>query len=187
MTQSSHREWHVQVALGKIAGARSIKKYGRNPSIDTTSGFEAIWSGGGNYTGFCAVAEPLEVFSSSANDVGTLLSSGVASAGSFTTLIDTGATFVSDGVSVGDVLINDSLPDHGIVIEPITETTLTIRRMIRNSKNNLGSAYRIVTRASTGCPVVGVSILLDENFVEQKPEYIILNGATPVVHSNGER
>lgn len=57
------------VALGLIPGVKSIHKYGRNPDIDVISGFEAIWNGGGEYTGFNAVAaEIVTVVSSDAAD-----------------------------------------------------------------------------------------------------------------------
>ena len=42
---------------------------GLNPDVDAGSGFECVWNGGGPYTGHnVVVAEPLEIFSSSASD-----------------------------------------------------------------------------------------------------------------------
>ncbi len=57
----------IEVARGRIEGFSFIHKFGRNPDID--SGFEAIWEGGGDYTGHDPTgAELVEVFSSDDND-----------------------------------------------------------------------------------------------------------------------
>ncbi len=59
--------WEVQVAQGKLLGWSHIHKFGRNSDIDMASGFEALWGGGGDYTGFNAVvAETIEVFTTGA-------------------------------------------------------------------------------------------------------------------------
>lgn len=59
----------LQVARGLIPGHHHVHKFGLNPDIDIASGFEAIWGGGGDYTGFDATAaEVVEVFSSSVAD-----------------------------------------------------------------------------------------------------------------------
>ncbi len=58
----------LAVASGAY-GVRGVNKFGRNADIDTASGYEAIWNGGGSYTGHEAIAaETVEVFSSDAND-----------------------------------------------------------------------------------------------------------------------
>ena len=57
----------IEVAKGKVTGHSIINKFGRNPDID--AGFEALWNGGGFYTGFNATtAETLEIASSDVND-----------------------------------------------------------------------------------------------------------------------
>lgn len=170
----------LEIARGHVNGFEIKHKYGRNSDIDLGGGFEAIWNGGGDYTGHNAIdAETLEVFSSSANDAGTLLSSGTSTGGSATTLIDTGATFVSDGVAVGDIVINDTLGDHGI-ITAITETQITVLQMEDLAYWETGYAYRVATAASTGAFVVELYHLLDAAFEEQPNEYLILNGTTGV-------
>jgi len=177
---TSPLDYNLELSRGNIAGQTKVHKFGRNPDIDTASGFEAVWNGGGDYTGFDAVvAETLEVFSSAAADAGTLLSSGTATGGSTTTLIDTGATFVTDTVAIGDVLINDTLVDHGI-ITAVTETTITVARMQGGGTNASGNTYRVATQASTGTPVVKLVKLLNGSFVQQPDEYVILNGVTAV-------
>jgi len=177
---SATLDYYMEVAKGNVAGTSKVHKYGRNPDIDIASGFEAIWDGGGTYTGHdCIVAETLETYSSSALDVGTLVSSGTATGGTATTLVDTGATFVSDGVVVGDLLLDDTHLDHAI-LTGVTETTLTFRLMHLLNEATVGDAYRVVTQASTGSAVVKLGFLLDNDFANETSEFIILNGTTPV-------
>jgi len=181
----------LQVAVGKDAGLSisdgsisdlsKVHKFGRNPDIPNAVGtFEAIWNGGGDYTGHDpTVAETLEVFSSSVEDAGTLLSSGTATGGSATTIVDENATFLSDGVAVGDVAINDTIVDHGIV-SAVTETQLTFLRMGEGGSSSKDNAYRVATKAATGVPVIELYQLLGPGFVVAGNEYIIMNGQTGV-------
>lgn len=53
------------LACGAIPDRLSVHVYGRNTDVDAA---EDIWNGGGNYTGFPATADTVEVLSSSAND-----------------------------------------------------------------------------------------------------------------------
>ncbi len=69
LDQPFNSEFSLELLAGNVNGKRYIRKFGRNPDIDTVDGFEAIWNGGGPYTGFDAIAaETVEVFSSDAND-----------------------------------------------------------------------------------------------------------------------
>lgn len=62
-------DFFLEVAQGLVPGVGFVHKFGRNPDIDLGGGFEAIWNGGGDYTGHDATAaETVEVFSSSATD-----------------------------------------------------------------------------------------------------------------------
>ena len=45
-------EFYFLVSANKIPGAAAVHKFGLNPVINTTDGFEDIWNGGGVYTGF---------------------------------------------------------------------------------------------------------------------------------------
>lgn len=169
----------IEVKKGLVTGHSLVHKFGRNPDIDVASNFEAIWNGGGAYTGIDAiVAETIDVFSSAAADAGTIQSSGTATGGSTTALLDTGADFVVDGVAVGDIVINDTKVDHGIVtVVAVGELTMT--DMQEGSTNEASDAYRIVTPASTGLAVVRVEAGLDANYAEVS-QYIVLNGTTGV-------
>jgi hypothetical protein len=69
LATTPYSDWGLEVAKGDIPGVSLLHKFGRNPDIDTAAGFEAIWNGGGAYTGHDATAaETVEVFSSDAND-----------------------------------------------------------------------------------------------------------------------
>jgi hypothetical protein len=175
------RDFLLEVAKGNIPGHSVVHKFGRNPNIPNAVGtFETIWNGGGVYTGHNAVAaEILEVFSSSGNDIGTLVSSGTATGGSTTTMEDTGATFSSDGVAAGDVLINDTQSDHGIIVS-VTETIITVWRFEGSTAIAVNDAYRVATKASTGTPVIKLRHLLNSSYVDVGGEYIITNGVTGV-------
>lgn len=175
------RDFLIEVAEGNIPGHSIINKYGRNPNIPNAVGtFEAVWNGGGVYTGHNAVtAQTIEVFSGSGNDTGTVLSGDNATGGSSTTLIDGDATFSSNGVAAGDVIINDTQQDHGIVKTVTSETILTVRRFEGGTTPVSSDAYRVVTKASTGTPVLKLNKLLNANYAETS-EYIVLKGLTKV-------
>ncbi len=182
MSRQFIRDYFYEVSLGNVEGYEGTTKYGRNPNINTVDGFEAIWNGGGDYTGFNAtVKETLEVYATGGSeDSGTLVSSGTATGGSHTTLIDTDATFISDGVAVGDCLINDTQAVHGIVSEVTGETTLTVYRMFNHSSNEATNMYRVATSAGTGAAVLQLQRMLDGTTEGYITEYVILNGTTAV-------
>lgn len=61
--------FNLDIARSNYSNISYINKFGRNPDIDTSSNFEAIWNGGGDYTGFDATtAQKIEIFSSDAAD-----------------------------------------------------------------------------------------------------------------------
>lgn len=175
----------TEAAQGTIPGYKTGTKFGRNPDIDTGTTPEDVWNAGGVYTGFNATAnENLEVLSSDADDTGVQVSSGTATGGSATTLVDSGATFVTDSVAVGDLLINDSRSAHGVITSVDSETQVTVFSMndfkTDQFSNQPGDSYRIANANDTGCGVVLLSNLLDNVFVPQDPKYVILNGTTGV-------
>ena len=66
---SGRTAWRLEARAGRIPGVSLVDIFGRNPDIDSGSGFEDIWNGGGEYTGLNAVAaETVSVVSSSADD-----------------------------------------------------------------------------------------------------------------------
>ena len=59
----------IELVQGRVPGKSFLRIFGRNPDIDSEAIFEALWQGGGDYTGFNATAaERLTVFSTNAND-----------------------------------------------------------------------------------------------------------------------
>lgn len=89
---------------GYVSGYSIVNKFGVNADVDTATVPEDIWNGGGVYTGFPLTApEELQVFSSSASDVGTLtiyyLATNTSTAYSTTTVTLNGTTAVNTGVT----------------------------------------------------------------------------------------
>lgn len=182
-------DYLLEVAKGNIPGEHLINKFGANPSITTSTDPEDIWDAGGIYAFYPTTAQPMEAISSVGNDTGVVLSSGTATGGSLTTLIDTGATFQTDTVAVGDCLINDTNNEFSIILSIDSEIQVTVQGMSNafqeapaSTANVSGDSYRIVNANDTGAAVIGV-YGLDENWLSQN-EFIVLNGATAVDLAN---
>jgi len=190
--------YYLKVALGEVEGESFIEKFGEIPALGT-GGFEDVWDGGGTYVN-PAAASLHNVVSSLAADTGTLVSSGTLTGGSFTLAVDSGADFVSDGVVAGDIVLNDSNVNIGIVTARTDLNTLAIALEMRNpgsgrgspgakvvefssfaSANASGDSYRIVRDGGIGAPVMyieGLSIA----FLQQS-EFVLLNGTNIVATS----
>lgn len=175
--------FYVEVAKKNIIQHESISKYGENPDIDTVSLFEYLWDGGGTYVP-PTEARLHNVASTSTLDAGTVLSSGTADSGTTTSMVDDSATFVSDGVVVGDYLLNDTRTEL-VALSDVTETTLTFVSGIRDPDDgDMGNAieeddaYRVVTNASTGAPIFYI-IGLDVTFVRIM-EFVVMSGQNNV-------
>lgn len=171
-----------EVALGHVSGEKMVTKFGRNPDVD--SGPEDVYAAGSEYTGFDATGnENLQALSASANDVGSLVDSGTSTAGDDTTLTDSGATFVTTGVAAGDILVNDTIGAHGVILS-LTETVLTVHQMEGDDaepmRNATGDTYRIVSTSGTGAALVRANMILDEDYEEQLAQYFVMNGASTV-------
>lgn len=185
------RQSDIDVAMGRVPGTTYINKFGHNPDVDTGAA-EDIWCGGGIYAFYFDTNQTTQAESTSLNDVGTEVSAGTATGGSFATLVDSGADFVSDGVALGDVVINDTTGEYGTV-SAVTATTLTHTAMSNASTvepsavgNTVGNAYRIGSSASTGAGVLHVEILYNSNGIwSVVTETVILDGQTPVILTLG--
>ncbi len=179
------QDYDFEVALKRVDKTSLTVKYGRNGDIDASQ-TEDVWGGGGDYTGFDATAnENLRVVSSSATDAGTVESSGTVTGTHTTRLIDSSATFSTDGVTVGDLVINDTQAIHGIVTSVDSETQLTVFSMVSDDpllayRNKVGDAYRVVSPSSTGCAVVRFTKILNADYEDQGSVYVVLNGTTNV-------
>jgi hypothetical protein len=186
MSRSFDRDFLIEVAKGKIAGHTFMHKFGENPDIDVGA-FQDITDIGGKYN-FLSPGSPEShnMASTSAQDAGTVLSSGTATGGSTTTLIDTTATFISDGVAVGDVVLNDNSTTQiqfGIIVNVDSEIQLTAFMIDPNSGltsqgNESGDAYRVVTTNGTGA---GVTHLLGQiAALVESEEFVVNNGLSNV-------
>ena len=188
-------EFAREVALGNIANYSQNTKFGRNPDVDSAQAAD-VWGGGRaalgfyEYKGFNATAnENITTASSSASDVGTLVSSGTVTTTAEKQLIDSGATFVTDGVAVGDIVLNDTRGTYGYVTSVDSETQLTVFKMqdtaVGQYDNIVGNTYRVATAGSTGAAVVIWQRALNANLEKQKNQFVILNG-TSTVTTTGE-
>jgi len=182
-------DYLLEVSKNKISGQNIMNKFGGNPSIGTGTDPEDVWDGGGLYSFFPATAQAMEMISDDANDSGVVLSSGTATGGSATSLEDTGATFISDGVTVGDLLINDDNHEFAVITVVDSETEVTTSSMTNRSQesplsspNAAGENYRIANANDTGAATVVVSGL-DSNW-EFQNEVVVLNGTTAVDLAN---
>lgn len=175
----------LDASRGFYPDAGTGNKFGRNTDIDTGSTPEDVWNGGSVYTGHNATqGENIQTFSASSNDSGSLVSSGTVTGGTSTTITDSSATFITDGVSSGDLFINDTQAFHGI-ISNVTETTLTVFDFTDGDNEVYipasGDSYRVATSDGTGASVVKWVKPLNENYELQKDVYVILNGTTSVL------
>ncbi|MBW2688326.1 MAG: hypothetical protein JRC99_00155 [Deltaproteobacteria bacterium] len=126
---------------------------------------------------FPTAARLHDMVSTSATDTGTLISTGTVDTGGVTSLIDSSATFVTDGVSLRDAIVNDTNLEHGVVISVVSETELIIQSH-RGRGFTENDTYRIVNAGSTGISILHIfGLSQDMEYVE---EYVILNGLTAV-------
>ena len=181
-------DFFTEVALGNVGNFTIDTKFGRNPDIDTGTGPEDIWNGGSTYTGFNATAnENMRVVSTSAQDSGSLVSSGTITTNSTTQIEDSSATFITDGVAVGDIALNNTRGIWGIVKTVDSETTLTVWQMQDGTNgqfsNIIGNSYRIATTNGTGAAVMSAMKILNADYEVQPTQFFIMNGTTNVTNT----
>jgi hypothetical protein len=163
-----------QIAKGGIAGHESYTAFGYDSAIPTTI---TDISGRSVNVIVPTTAILMEVVSSSANDAGTLVTSGTSTGGTTTTIIDTGKNFITLGVLAGDFLLNDTDVALGIVVTIDSATQITFEPVSVFSYAT-PKAYRIVRTTSTGAAIVEHHGL-DSNWNENS-EFFVMNGLTPV-------
>lgn len=177
-------DFNLEVTKGSIPKHTFIHKFGENPTIDNLATFKDIWDAGGTYVP-PTQARIHAIVSTDVNDAGTVVSTGTVTGGDTRVLVDSSATFVSDGVQVGDAILNDTCVEIGFVTAVTSETELGILSEMRDPGsgfpdigNTAGDTYRIVNADSTGCPVFFVTGL-NASLLEIS-EFVVLNGQTPV-------
>lgn len=170
-------DFALEVGKGNVAGVTTEHKFGRNPNIGTATDPEDVWDAGGLWIP-PTEARVHDIASSSANDAGSVVSNGTATGGSRTTLVDSGANFIGDGVAVKDAVINDTTLEHSTVIS-VTATTLTCHDSAHGGNvADSGDLYRVVNSTSTGAAIVHI-YGLDSN-MDLAEEFIVMNGTTNV-------
>jgi hypothetical protein len=127
------------------------------------------------------------MFASSTNseDSGTEITSGTATGGSLTTLENSfNGDFITDGVLAGQVLINDSTGQFGIItsVAPtiMTHTAMTNASQVQplSTANDNVDIYRVGANSGNGMGVAHF-LGLDSNW-DLQSETVILNGVTNV-------
>lgn len=67
MSYFGSKDFFLEVAKGNVGGHSLVNKFGRNDDIDSGSGFEDIWAGGGTRT-YLSAAETMDIVSTSTSD-----------------------------------------------------------------------------------------------------------------------
>jgi hypothetical protein len=182
---SNDRPFDLRVAQDVEPGWDSVAKFGENPDIDPGS-FEDVWELGGKYV---TPTEPRihDISSTLAADAGTVVSFGTATGSSNQyCLIDDSATFITDGVAVGDTILNDTRMLIGQVEAVTSETEISCGLFgmrypstgFPNGGFSPGESYRVVTNGSTGASILYLQGL-NANFL-METEFLVLNGTTAV-------
>ena len=135
------------ISEGLVPGHFALNKFGHNSLVAANN--ETVWDVSNDYP-WQSAAELIQTASTDVDDQGLLRSSGVATGGTKTTLIDTTADFIiTDSVAVGDLLINDTNSEHAI-ITAITATTIT-PITIHNHNNGRTTELKILLLVLRKC------------------------------------
>lgn len=176
-------DYSIEVALGKRQGVDSNTKFGANNSVQATAE-EDIWNGQDRYTGQDpTAAETLTVVSADVDDVGLEVSNGTITSIDGNGLTDSTATFITDGVTAGDMFLNESTGKYSAIRSVDSETQVTVWDN-HFRYNNVGDTFKIARATSTGAGVVVITNGLDASYEKITPEFIILNGTTQVTTTN---
>jgi len=167
----------IEISLGRVPKMEHIEKYGQTTGLASTSVPAPIWDGDGVWIPPTAPRKH-DISSSSTQDKGSLVSTGIITETSRLEIIDETATFSSDGVSAGDAVINDNNHEHSIVTSVESETKLIMLPTRHNKFFNTGDTYRVVTPLGTGASVAHWFGL--DSIMGEQEEFVILDGTTSV-------
>ena len=170
----SSTPYQVDIVEGNLAGHFSLNKFGFNPAVPAT--LETVWDASVVYT--WATTDTVISTAAGATDLGVQRSTGTATSGTVSELDDTGVDFTVGPLAVvGDLLVNDTNTEHGI-ITVVAATKLTICSVM-GVANAAGDTYRVVR--SNGVGAAAIKIYGNDVDYNEIEEYTILNGAAPVV------
>jgi hypothetical protein len=169
--------WLYDISEGLLPEVGRLYKFGTNSDVGTTP--EVVGTQGG-VLHYLTTEAKLNVASTSLNDFGAVRISGTATGGSHTTLIDTTKTFISSGVVVGDLVINDTDNSGGSVTSVDSETQLTVHHFHEGETDIMeaGDTYRIVYANSTGASVITVQGV--DGDYQPVQEWIVMNRTADV-------
>ena len=174
---NGHRNSYLfDVGRGLISNASSLIKIGVNFDVGTS--MEVVAPQGG-LLHYLNNEEQLKVVSSSTNDVGGVRVQGTATGGTDEYLEDTDTDFISVGVQVGDVVVDDTTSAIG-VISNVETNRLYVYKFQYNGTRGIqaGDSYRVVYANGTGAALVRLEGV-DSNY-DLIQDWVVLNGTTSV-------
>lgn len=171
----------LDIAKGDVNKHSSINKWGKNPNVNIGT-TEDITEIGGIYEA-PTTNRTHQIVSDSIQDKGVLIGTYTSTTFGVNTFVDSSATFIADGVSIGDIILNDTNQDHSIVTAIVSETEIQIRDWHHTDENNEGDTIRIIASAGTGAAVLHIKLGYSDEGTELS-EFIILNGTTNVPTTN---
>lgn len=167
----------LDISTGSVNNHTTINKWGKNSNIDIGTA-EDITEIGGDYTP-PTTNRTHQISSDTVEDKGVLIGSYTSTTYVDERFIDSSADFISDGVSIGNIIVDDTNQDHSIVTSIIDGQTLGIRSWHHADESNVGNSLRIIASAGTGASLLHIKLGYAEDGTELK-EFIILNGTTNV-------
>jgi len=138
-------DFFVELGLGKIVGAQTIHKFGKNPDIDTVSTPEHIWAPGGLYT-FPTTTETLDIVSNDVNDDGS-----PAGTGAHTVLIE--------GLDASYNEISETVTLNGITTVTTATAFFRVNRARVKAAGSTGANVGTISCQNTTSAVVLFNIL----------------------------
>lgn len=159
------------------ANFRRVYVSGRNPDVDQATDPEDLWPVGGAWV---PPTQPRvhEIVSTSVDDVGILKIQSMTTSGGNSSLIDTTKDFITEGISVGDIVINDRTKKFSVAINIFT-SLIVCESVDPEPFFVAGDSYRVVTTNTLGASLICIEYL-NSNMQERIGIYV-LNGLTPVI------
>lgn len=170
---------NLSISTGLIPGVVHINKFGEELVAGAgVANIDIIGNGNGVYVP--PKADRIhQVKSDNIADIGVLIGTYTSTTFDQEKFIDANATFIADGVSVGDVLVNDTTQDHSLVISVDSQIQLTVEPWHHTEESNVGGSIRIASPGSTGAVFLHIKggQLKDGTI---STEFVLLNGTTNV-------